>query len=353
MSAMNRTEDYSSLRVGDPVPAFILSDPEGTKWSPLEFDIAGEPVLVLFETAGPDAAATGLADILSLAGPLAGKPLTIFHIKPGPLPSSPSPEVSPPGGAGSSYHLLGDPDGGTFGAYGVVPGSGGALVAVLLDHNCRIAGIAAAAPGESPAGEISACIDKINNGRAAGAGTPHAPVLVIPRLLDERECQRCIDLWHRYEADHRGAGHSDIDEGGKTFLNDFGAMKQYLVEEPEPQAWLDSIIGPRVTEEISKAFMTRAANREFYALLRYDSANDGHVRRHRDCATSETEHRRFTVSVMLNDDYQGGALKFREYSDDLYQLPRGYAVVYSSALLHEVMPVSAGTRFAIAFHLYG
>lgn len=341
------SEGYTGLRIGDPVPPFVLADSEGTKWSPLEFDIAGGPVLILFETAGTKAAASGLADILSPTGKLAGKSLTIFHVRPGP-PSGRAQSIEH-----DSYHLLGDPDGSIFGLFGLAPGSGGALVAVVLDHNSRIAGLAAAGPGESPASAIASCIEALNSARAGGPSSPHAPVLLIPRLLDGAECQRAIDLWHSYDSAHRGSGHSDIDEGGKTFLNDFGAMKQYLVEDPEPQAWLDTIIAPRVTEEISKAFMTRAANREFYALLRYDSANGGHVRRHRDCATPETEHRRFTVSVMLNDDYQGGELCFREYSDELYHLPRGHAVVYSSAVLHEVLPVTAGARFAIAFHLYG
>ncbi len=77
------------------------------------------------------------------------------------------------------------------------------------------------------------------------------------------------------------------------------------------------------------------------------------MRPHRDCANPETGHRRFTVAVMLNDDYQGGELRFREYSDERYRLPRGFGVVWSCALLHEVTPVTSGVRYSLAVHLYG
>lgn len=356
MSATNVTGDPFGPRVGDPAPVFVLTDPEGIKWSPLEFNIAGKPVVTIFETGGAEATARDLADIMSPAGPLAGIPMTLFHI--GPKPLSPMPPSEYPG---FTYHRLFDEDGTITRAYGFSPGSGPSIAAIVLDPNCRIAGVitpmAESATENGPAikiaAEIAACIEEITRSRGEGRASAHAPVLIIPRLLDESECGRCIDLWRQYDTAHEGAGHSEIDEGGKTFLREYGAMKQYLVEEPEPQSWLDAIVAPRVTEEISKAFDTRATNREFYGLLCYDSKANGHVKPHRDCATPETEHRRFTVSVMLNDDYQGGELRFREYSNELYQMPRGSAVVYSSALLHEVMPVTAGARYAIAFHLYG
>ena len=224
----------------------------------------------------------------------------------------------------------------------------------MLDPKCRIPGVTRAAPGPRPAQVIADCIYTRAGDRSKGQASAHAPVLVIPRLLSNLECRRCIDLWRQYDTAHQGAGHSDIDEMGETFLKEFAAMKQYLVQDAGSEAWLDSIIAPRITEEISKAFGTRETNREFYGLLCYDSKNHGHVLPHRDCATPETEHRRFTISVMLNGgDYKGGELRFREYSDELYQMPQGSAVVYSSALLHEVMPVTEGARYVIALHLYG
>ena len=61
----------------------------------------------------------------------------------------------------------------------------------------------------------------------------------------------------------------------------------------------------------------------------------------------------FTVSVALNDTFQGGALRFREYGEQTYNLPIGAAIVFSAAILHEVLPIATGRRFALVTHLYG
>ena len=55
----------------------------------------------------------------------------------------------------------------------------------------------------------------------------------------------------------------------------------------------------------------------------------------------------------LNDAYEGGALRFREYGEQTYNLPIGAATVFSAALLHEVLPITAGRRLALVTHLYG
>jgi len=60
------------------------------------------------------------------------------------------------------------------------------------------------------------------------------------------------------------------------------------------------------------------------------------------------------MTVNLNaGEYEGGALRFREYGDHLYAVERGTAVVWSATLLHEVMPVTAGARFVLGVHMYG
>ncbi len=43
--------------------------------------------------------------------------------------------------------------------------------------------------------------------------------------------------------------------------------------------------------------------------------------------------------------YQGGELRFPEYSRALYAPETGGAVVFSCALLHEALPVTLGRRF--------
>jgi predicted 2-oxoglutarate/Fe(II)-dependent dioxygenase YbiX len=57
------------------------------------------------------------------------------------------------------------------------------------------------------------------------------------------------------------------------------------------------------------------------------------------------------ISVNLNEDYEGGELRFPEYSPHLYRAPGGSAIVFPCELLHEVLPVTRGMRYAVTMFL--
>ena len=59
-----------------------------------------------------------------------------------------------------------------------------------------------------------------------------------------------------------------------------------------------------------------------------------------------TLHRRFAVSINLNDDYDGGDLRFPEFGPRTYRPPPGGACVFSCSVLHEATSVTRGERFA-------
>jgi predicted 2-oxoglutarate/Fe(II)-dependent dioxygenase YbiX len=58
------------------------------------------------------------------------------------------------------------------------------------------------------------------------------------------------------------------------------------------------------------------------------------------------------VTINLNDDYDGGDLRFPEFGSRRYRGPVGAAVVFSCALLHEVTPMTRGVRYATLPFLY-
>ena len=53
------------------------------------------------------------------------------------------------------------------------------------------------------------------------------------------------------------------------------------------------------------------------------------------------------MSLNLNDDYEGGLLRFPEFPGPVYRPAAGDAVVFSCTLLHEATPVTAGRRFGL------
>jgi predicted 2-oxoglutarate/Fe(II)-dependent dioxygenase YbiX len=66
-----------------------------------------------------------------------------------------------------------------------------------------------------------------------------------------------------------------------------------------------------------------------------------------------TLHRKFAVTVNLNaEEYSGGDLVFPEYGRDMFRAPTGGAIVFSCSLMHEVLPVIAGNRYAFLPFLY-
>lgn len=348
---------YDRLEPGDPVAPFILPDASGTQWSPLDNDIAGKPLLLLLHLAGTEAEVLqGLSPYLALKDQLHSLGCTTFaltcaDIAPQLCAALPRSEDGKP-----IVTVLTDGTGEVFRAYGLDPTSsssavpGPSLIALLLNANLKVAFIGASPPGPQR------MIEELQRQARARPPIPlstHPPILLVPMTLSPADCTNLVQFWHGLDHEHDARGHSDVDANCISFLHEYGRVKQYLVEHPTLKKALDTKISRRLIPEISKAFDTRAPQRENWALSCYDAADSGRLGPHRDCASPETQHRRFTVSIALNDTFQGGALRFREYGEQTYNLPIGTAAVFSAALLHEVLPITAGRRFTLLTHLYG
>jgi predicted 2-oxoglutarate/Fe(II)-dependent dioxygenase YbiX len=58
------------------------------------------------------------------------------------------------------------------------------------------------------------------------------------------------------------------------------------------------------------------------------------------------------VSINLNGNFEGGEVRFPEYSSKGFKVPAGCAVVFSCSLLHAVSRVTAGRRYAFLPFVY-
>ena len=104
--------------------------------------------------------------------------------------------------------------------------------------------------------------------------------------------------------------------------------------------------------EIAKVHQFTCTRMERYIVACYAAEDGGHFRAHRDNTTRGTAHRRFAVSVLLSDDYEGGEVGFPESGPRTYRPEAGGAVVFSCSLLHAVTPVTAGRRYVFLPFLY-
>ncbi len=179
-----------------------------------------------------------------------------------------------------------------------------------------------------------------------------APVLYLPNVFEPEFCEALIDYYERHGGEPSGFMR---EENGKTVLATDPQHKRrrdcQVVEERLRLGARKRIL-KRIVPEILKTYQFTVTRMERYIVGCYTAEDAGHFRAHRDNTTKGTAHRRFAVSINLNNQFNGGELSFPEYGSRGYKPPIGCAVVFSCSLLHEVSPVMEGKRYAFLPFIY-
>jgi predicted 2-oxoglutarate/Fe(II)-dependent dioxygenase YbiX len=115
---------------------------------------------------------------------------------------------------------------------------------------------------------------------------------------------------------------------------------------------LQTAVERRLGPDMMKAYHFKLGRVERFCIGAYTADRADYFRPHRDNTTEKSKARRFAVTLNLNDGFEGGGLRFPEYSDDILSPPAGGALVFSCSLMHEAMPVTAGTRYVALTFLY-
>lgn len=320
------TETGSGLTLGERAPDLVLPTADGTatRWYARA---GGRPTLVVLAGDDPDAArqlGAALDDDLDV------------HL------------IGPAGRADVPGMTYLDPEGRAAKAWRTGP----AARAFLLGRDLRVLdSFEPAVPGV-----VSAVRERVGQlhetGQAPRVIAHQAPVLLVPDVLDAAACAELIAAW---ETDHRDTGVEATTEDGRRAEQLTDQLKRradHVVHDPARSRALAQHIGRRVIPEVARAFVYRARQFEGFKVACYTADSGGFFRPHRDNLSQTTAHRRFALSLNLNDDYEGGELRFGEYGDDLYRPPAGGALVFSCAHLHEVLPVTRGRRFVLLSFLF-
>lgn len=212
-------------------------------------------------------------------------------------------------------------------------------LAVVVDAADRVAAVL-----PQPASEdIAEWVTRLFRASEPAVVHAKAPVLMLERVVDCDLCARLIDYWQRHDkvANRVGSLHGNV-------INS-GVKRRLDVQLDDPRLFVrlrDSLVR-RVVPAILRAFHVGITVIEAPIVGCYDADGGGRFGRHRDNTSSFTAHRQFAVSVNLNaaDEYRGGEVCFPEFGRELYRPAAGAALVFSSSLLHEVVPVTQGRRF--------
>lgn len=108
---------------------------------------------------------------------------------------------------------------------------------------------------------------------------------------------------------------------------------------------LDNKLSRSVLPELRKIFYFDAKNRENYKICSYDSESSGRFHSHRD-TPKPYQHRKYAMSLILNDDYDGGELYLPEY-DTKIKPKANTAIIFPGISSHKVLEVTKGNRMAI------
>ncbi len=364
ISVMDRSAPFlaafrNSLAVGDFAPDFDALTPLGHRIRLFDDALAGRPIWLAFlgDLDQPDVAAV-FADLARTEAQIeasgAHLVLVTSHTD-GPRQRALSREQ------GLHAPILGDCNGALFARYGMVRGQD------LESQACSARSFLITAHGQihsiadhpsTPIEDLMDAVSDLTSGPnpTAGAGwiPGHAPILIIPKALEAEDCAALISYFNTTDG-FRVAKPGPGESGDYKFpVSDYNRQDRidHVIQDQALLARLDKRINERVIPQIAKAFAFQVTRRETLHIARYAGPRQGIEIGHRDNTHPATQYRRFALSIALNDDYEGGGLVFREFSDQGYRGEPGTAFVFSSSLLHEIEETTAGVRYNLISHFF-
>lgn len=344
-----RAPQILSLRAGDRVPDFALPGLDG-RLRKFLWSFNGDPVALL---AVADLAALDPGAFATFRAACAAASTELVVVA-GNHPGGAGPLWRCLGGTPEQPLLLCDPEGSYLPA---LLGQGGAvsfgqsasplrLRVIALDPNQRVARTFDMHVLATAAEAIGAVAQEVRADGGAGVllQGAAAPALILPRVFEPEFCTQLIRLWSK--GDHKDSGVSS--RYGSVDMGSLKRTEDYTIVEPMMQKAVSDRIAYRIGPELAKAFgFDRGFTFDAHVILSY-SADGGHFfRAHRDNGAPTTHDRTFAASINLNDDFEGGALTFPEYSKVCIRPAAGAAAVFSCSLLHEVTPVTRGRRYTL------
>ncbi len=149
----------------------------------------------------------------------------------------------------------------------------------------------------------------------------HAPVLLIPNVIEPGLC------------------------------NEIASRKNL---HPPFNSYVDKRLYERVVPEILKAFYFKPKKRKDPIISVYTPDNKGPTKLFRVHAQEHDAPYQYAIVIALSapDEYKGGGICFPEYSLGIYKPQLGEAMVYSTFLLQEILPVISGQALMLMSYFY-
>lgn len=173
------------------------------------------------------------------------------------------------------------------------------------------------------------------------------PALMLDDVLEPQFCQALVSYYHSQPQNFSGILTRDSEGAAvQAVRQSFKRRHDCVLRDEALVRGLQARIIRRVVPEIRKSFQCTVTGMDRMIVGCYDAAELGGFGPHRDNTVKGAFHRLFAISLNLNKDFKGGELVFPEFSDQGFCPPAGGALIFSSALMHAVRPVTEGKRYA-------
>ena len=159
----------------------------------------------------------------------------------------------------------------------------------------------------------------------------NVPYLMIENVLDEKLLKRVLDYYNN--------------NTNKELHNSSNKNRLHVHPDIELEKMIDNKLSRSLFPEIKKIFYFDVEYRELYKICSYNSETNGRFAAHRDTPYPH-QHRKFALSLILNDDYEGGELMLPEYYTSL-KPKANTAIVFPGICTHQVNPIISGSRKTI------
>ncbi|AWW74554.1 hypothetical protein CD351_08965 [Erythrobacter sp. KY5] len=257
---------------------------------------------------------------------------------------------------GFAWPVAGDPSGALFASYGLHKGHDRTARLVLVTPFRQIRAFFDLDNDiGSTLDTIMSVLENSQVAEEARWSPPHAPILIVPNVLSPEECGNLVkSVETQTPFMVRKPQPGEVAGNYKVPVYDHNRQDRVdlIIKDSNTLRFLDERIFGRVTPMIKKAFAYDVTRREDLHIARYVGKREGIAMGHRDNVDPPGAHRRFALSMSLNDEYEGGEITFEEFSRKGYRVPAGTAMVFSSSLLHEVQETTSGVRYNLISHLF-
>jgi peroxiredoxin len=218
---------------------------------------------------------------------------------------------------------------------------------LVLDSRLRVYDCIPIESSEQHTRQLSLSLESLLAEERGMRSWMNAPVLIVPNVFPRSFCDHLIDLYRRQGGSPSG---TMVVKGGKTVCKmdrSFKRRSDCQITDPLVIDVYCRLLADHLFPQIRTAFHFSPDHVERFLVACYDGEDQAYFRAHRDNTTPGTAHRRFACTINLNaEEYSGGDLRFPEYGKATYRAPTGGAVVFSGSMLHEVLPVTNGQRYA-------